>query len=94
MPGGIHIEMTGKNVTECTGGARADLRRRICRTATTPIATRASTPTRRSSSPSWLMAGLFPNPTGLEGGYHIFCADKGDFYEINDGLPQFAQGRS
>jgi hypothetical protein len=41
-----------------------------------------------------LMAGLFPNPTGLDGGYHIFCADKGDFYEINDGLPQFAQGRS
>jgi len=23
FPGGIHIEMTGKNVTECTGGARA-----------------------------------------------------------------------
>ncbi len=23
VPGGIHIEMTGKNVTECTGGARA-----------------------------------------------------------------------
>ena len=22
-PGGIHIEMTGKNVTECTGGAHA-----------------------------------------------------------------------
>ena len=22
-PGGIHIEMTGNNVTECTGGARA-----------------------------------------------------------------------
>jgi 3-deoxy-7-phosphoheptulonate synthase len=22
-PGGIHIEMTGKNVTECMGGARA-----------------------------------------------------------------------
>src|SRR4029079_17875833 len=22
-PGGIHIEMTGSNVTECTGGARA-----------------------------------------------------------------------
>jgi len=21
--GGVHIEMTGKNVTECTGGARA-----------------------------------------------------------------------
>ncbi|PWK69886.1 3-deoxy-D-arabinoheptulosonate-7-phosphate synthase [Aminobacter sp. AP02] len=24
-PGGIHVEMTGKNVTECTGGARAIL---------------------------------------------------------------------
>jgi 3-deoxy-7-phosphoheptulonate synthase len=23
FPGGVHIEMTGKNVTECTGGARA-----------------------------------------------------------------------
>ncbi len=22
-PGGIHVEMTGKDVTECTGGARA-----------------------------------------------------------------------
>ncbi len=22
-PGGIHVEMTGNNVTECTGGARA-----------------------------------------------------------------------
>jgi 3-deoxy-7-phosphoheptulonate synthase len=22
-PGGVHVEMTGKNVTECTGGARA-----------------------------------------------------------------------
>ena len=26
--GGIHVEMTGKNVTECTGGARAHDRRR------------------------------------------------------------------
>lgn len=37
-----------------------------------------------------LMAGLFDTPTGLSGGYHIYCADKGDFYEINDALPQFA----
>ena len=22
-PGGVHLEMTGQNVTECTGGARA-----------------------------------------------------------------------
>ena len=25
---------------------------------------------------------------------HIFCADKGDFYEITDGLPQFAKSDS
>ncbi|MBC2773217.1 GFA family protein [Rhizobium sp. AQ_MP] len=37
-----------------------------------------------------IMAGLFPNPTGLRAAYHIFCADKGDFYAINDGLPQYA----
>ena len=32
MPGGVHFEMTGKDVTECTGGVRAvtdeDLRSR------------------------------------------------------------------
>ena len=41
-----------------------------------------------------LMAGLFDTPTGLTGGYHIYCADKGDFYEIKDGLPQFAASQS
>jgi hypothetical protein len=51
-PGGIHVEMTGKNVTECTGG-RARHRAKTCRTATTPIATRASMPTRRWNWPSW-----------------------------------------
>ncbi len=34
-------------------------------------------------------AGLFENPTDLQGAMHIFVADKGDYYEINDGLPQF-----
>lgn len=38
-----------------------------------------------------IMAGTFDEPTGLAFGYHIFCADKGDFYQINDDLPQFAQ---
>ncbi|MEC9462543.1 MAG: GFA family protein, partial [Pseudomonadota bacterium] len=28
------------------------------------------------------------------GGSHIFCADKGDFYEINDGLPQYPASSS
>lgn len=40
-----------------------------------------------------IMAGTFNQPTGLKIGVHIFCADKGDYYEIDDGAPQFAQGR-
>jgi hypothetical protein len=36
-----------------------------------------------------VMAGLFDHPTGLSGACHIFVADKGDFYEIADGLPRF-----
>jgi len=38
-----------------------------------------------------IQAGSLDQPTDLTPGYHIFCADKGDFYEINDGLPQFAK---
>lgn len=37
-----------------------------------------------------IMAGLFDAPTGLVGGCHIFVADKGDYYEIDDALPRFA----
>lgn len=37
-----------------------------------------------------VMAGLFDQPSGLEGQLHIFVGDKGDFYEIADDLPQFA----
>ncbi len=36
-----------------------------------------------------LMAGAFDAPSGLRLARHIFCADKGDYYEIADGLPQF-----
>jgi hypothetical protein len=36
-----------------------------------------------------IMAGLFDTPSALKMGYHIFCADKADFYDISDGLPQF-----
>lgn len=39
-----------------------------------------------------IMAGTFDQPTGLAIGKHIFCADKGDYYEIDDGVPQYAQG--
>lgn len=39
-----------------------------------------------------VLAGSFDKPSGLVMSKHIFCADKGDFYEISDGLPQFAKG--
>jgi hypothetical protein len=32
--------------------------------------------------------GAFDLPTGMKLSKHIFVADKGDYYEINDGLPQ------
>ncbi|MBO3760689.1 GFA family protein [Ciceribacter sp. L1K22] len=41
-----------------------------------------------------VMAGAFEQPSGLSIGYHIFCADKGDFYEIDDGKPRYPQGRT
>ena len=37
------------------------------------------------------LAGSLDGPTGLKLSAHIFCADKGDYYELDDGLPQAAQ---
>jgi len=39
-----------------------------------------------------VLAGSFDKPSGLKITKHIFCADKGDFYEISDGLPQYEKG--
>ncbi|MCP4319398.1 MAG: GFA family protein [Hyphomicrobiales bacterium] len=36
-----------------------------------------------------VLAGSIDGKTGLKIEKHIFCADKGDYYEISDGLPQF-----
>lgn len=38
----------------------------------------------------WIAIGMgaFESPTGTRLGKHIFTADKGDYYEIGDGLPQ------
>jgi hypothetical protein len=33
-------------------------------------------------------AGAIDNPTGTKLALHIFTADKGDYYEIGDGVPQ------
>ncbi len=38
-----------------------------------------------------ISASCFDNPTGLKLREHIFCADKGDYYDITDDLPQKAQ---
>jgi hypothetical protein len=32
--------------------------------------------------------GAFDSPTGAKLAMHIFVADKGDYYDIGDGLPQ------
>lgn len=37
-------------------------------------------------------AGCLDEPTGLTLAGHIFAADKGDYYGLQDGLPAFPQG--
>ena len=32
--------------------------------------------------------GVFDTPTETQLGFHIFVAEKGDYYQITDGLPQ------
>jgi hypothetical protein len=39
-----------------------------------------------------ILAGSLDDPTGLKAACHIFTADKGCFYDIADGLPQFLRG--
>jgi hypothetical protein len=39
-----------------------------------------------------ITAGCLDSPTGLKIAKHIFIADKGDYYVIDDGAPRFAQG--
>ncbi len=36
-----------------------------------------------------IMAGAFDPPSGLELSHHIYVAEKGDYYEISDGLPAY-----
>ncbi len=40
-----------------------------------------------------ILAGTLDSPTGLAMIDHLFAADKGDYYEIADGLPQYPQHR-
>ena len=38
-----------------------------------------------------IFAGTLDDASGLEAAGHIFCADKGEYYAIADGLPQAAR---
>lgn len=40
-----------------------------------------------------ILAGTLDQPTGLNMTDHIYVGDKGDYYEISDGLPQYMQYR-
>ena len=44
---------------------------------------------RNGSDITSVLAGAFDQPNGLSGECHIFVADKGDYYDIDDGLPRF-----
>jgi hypothetical protein len=44
-------------------------------------------PTRKAGAIAIAM-GAFDDPTHTRLGMHIFVADRGDYYEIADGLPQ------
>ena len=46
---------------------------------------------REGSASTSILAGAFDKPTGLRIASHIFVGQKGDYYEIEDGLPQFAR---
>jgi hypothetical protein len=43
---------------------------------------------RAGDSEIFIGAGSLDGPTGLTISRHIFCKDKGDYYEICDGKPQ------
>jgi len=47
-----------------------------------------------SSGTLGINMGSIDGPTGLRLESHIFCADKGDYYEIADGLPRYAAYRA
>ena len=50
-----------------------------------------SPPTNTTRRRTVVSAGAITPPTGLRLEGHIYVADKGDYYDIADGLPQQAQ---
>ena len=66
--------------------ASSKAKRGFCPTCGTFLFWKAHDETEMSFS-----AGVIDGPTGLHLARHIFVADKGDYYDITDDLPQRAQ---
>ena len=49
---------------------------------------------RNGSDVTSILAGSFDRPSGLRAEAHIFVADKGDYYDIDDGLPRYPRNAS
>jgi len=62
------------------------VRRGFCATCGTPL---FFDPTDKEKH-DWIAIsmGVFDTPTETKLGFHIFVAEKGDYYQITDGLPQ------
>lgn len=60
--------------------------RRFCRVCGSPLFWQ-----RVGGSTVSILAGTLDRPTRFSVSHHIFVAEKGDYYEISDGLPQYAQ---
>jgi hypothetical protein len=63
----------------------AKVRRGFCRTCGSPL---FWDPVVDHKDWIGVAMGAFERPTDVKLGIHIFVADKGDYYEIADGLPQ------
>lgn len=76
------IQVTGgENITWYEASDTA--KRGFCATCGSALFWKANGRARMS-----VLAGSFDQPSGLTEAMHIFCADKGDYYDIADGLPQ------
>ncbi len=78
---GLSIEGAG-NITWYSASSFA--RRGFCATCGSALFWKYN-----ESDETSVMAGAFEHPSGLKGEVHIFVRDKGDYYAIDDGLPQF-----
>ncbi len=64
--------------------ASAEAKRGFCRHCASTLFWK-----RNGTDTTSVMAGCMDNPTNLKLISHIYTADKGDYYELNDGLPQY-----